>query len=140
MAQVAVGEGVRGTLEEDDDGVELAEGANARVVDVVVDVLCGNVEVGDGIDAVEEGDSVPGRIEALEGRRILGGRVLAFLLGDTLEGSVGLPSSSQFNQVCDKEMGGDKEVKQQAGDDIGTAVIVAANTDQDAVLLQVHYH
>jgi hypothetical protein len=37
-------------------------------------------------------------------------------------------------------MGGDKEVKQQAGDDIGTAVIVAADTDQDAVLLQIHYH
>jgi hypothetical protein len=39
MAQVAVCQCVRSALEEDDDGVKFAECADARVVDVVVDIF-----------------------------------------------------------------------------------------------------
>lgn len=59
MAEVAVRQGVRGGFEEDDYGVEFTQGADARVVDVVVDVLGRNVEVCNRVDAVEEGDDVP---------------------------------------------------------------------------------
>ncbi len=37
MAEVAVGEGVGADLEPDDDGMDLANGAEQGVVDVVVD-------------------------------------------------------------------------------------------------------
>lgn len=60
MSQVTVGEGVGRTLEKDDDSMHLAEGADAWVVDVVVDILGCNIQVRDGIDAVEEGNGVPG--------------------------------------------------------------------------------
>lgn len=59
MAKVAICESVRSALEEDDDGVEFAERTDARVVDVVVDVLGRNIEVCDCVNAVEEGHDVP---------------------------------------------------------------------------------
>ena len=142
MAQIAVGEGVRGTLEEDNDGMEFAEGADAWVVDVVVDVLCRDVEIGDGVDAVEEGDNIPRRVELTQRGGVFGGRVLVLVLfgGDALVGAVGLPGSGELNQVGDEEMGRNQEVEEQAGDDIGAAVVVAAETYEDAILLQVDNH
>lgn len=80
VTEVAVREGIRSTLEEDNDGMELAHGANAGVVDVVVDKLGRNVEIHGSIDAVAEGYNVPYRIEALQcGRVSLGGVVVVFL-------------------------------------------------------------
>jgi hypothetical protein len=52
MAKVAVGEGVGRALEEDDNGVEFTKRANTRMVDVVVDVLGGDVEVCDCVYTV----------------------------------------------------------------------------------------
>jgi hypothetical protein len=34
----------------------------------------------------------------------------------------------------------DEEVEEQAGNDVGTAVVVTRKTDEDSVLLQVHNH
>lgn len=59
MAEVAVREGVRGALEEDDDGVELAHCADAGVIDVVVDKLGRDVQVHCSVDTVAEGYNVP---------------------------------------------------------------------------------
>ena len=59
MSQIAVGESVGCAFEEDDDGVHLAEGTDTWVVDVVVDVLGGDVEIRNCVDAVEEGDRMP---------------------------------------------------------------------------------
>ena len=134
MAEIAVGEGVRSRLEEDDDGMKLADGADARVVDVVVDVLCGNEEVGECVDAVEEGDNVPDGVEALQSGRVLGRGVFGLLLGDALVGLVGLPGRGKLNQVGNEQVGGDEEEEEQAGDDVGAAVVVASDADEDAVL------
>lgn len=37
-------------------------------------------------------------------------------------------------------MGRDQEVEQEAGDDIGSSIVVAADADEDAVLLEVDNH
>ena len=71
MSQVAVGEGVGRALEEDDDSVHLAECADTRVVDVVIDILGSKAEIRDGVDTVDEGNGTPGRIEALQSSSIL---------------------------------------------------------------------
>lgn len=52
MAQVAVGECVRGRLEPDDDGVDFGQGADQRVVDVVVDHPRVEGEGGGHVDGV----------------------------------------------------------------------------------------
>jgi len=111
------------------------------MVDVVVDILCRNVEVGDGVDTVEEGDNVPGRIEFAQRGGVLCGCVIIVLFGrDARVGAVSLPGSGELNQVGDEQMGGNQEVEEQTGNDIGAAVIVAAETYEHAILLQVHNH
>lgn len=72
MTKVAIRKGVRGALEEDNDGVKLAHGANTGMVDIVVDILCRNVKIGHSIDAVEECDNVPYRVEAFQSRSVFG--------------------------------------------------------------------
>jgi hypothetical protein len=36
-------------------------------------------------------------------------------------------------------VGWDKEVEEQTGDDVGAAVVVAAEADEDAILLELAY-
>ena len=60
VAEVAVREGVRSGLEPDDDGVQLGEGADERVVDVVVDDVGGEGEGCGDIDGVGDPDELPG--------------------------------------------------------------------------------
>lgn len=60
VAEIAVGEGVGAILEPNDDGVDLADGADERVVDVIVDGVGGDKEAGGRVDTVGAGDDVPG--------------------------------------------------------------------------------
>lgn len=43
----------------------------------------------------------------------------------------------QLDKICDEEVRRDEHVKEKAGYDIGPLVVVAANADQDAILLQL---
>lgn len=63
VAEVAVGEGVGAALEPDDDGVDLADGADEGVVDMVVDGVGGDEEAEGRVDAVGPGYGVPGCLE-----------------------------------------------------------------------------
>ncbi len=63
VPEVAVGEGVGAVLEPDDDGVDLADGADEGVVDVVVDGVGGDEEAEGRVDAVGPGYGVPGRLK-----------------------------------------------------------------------------
>lgn len=54
--------------------------------------------------------------------------------------SLCLPCSRQFDQVGDKQVGRDQEIEKQAGDNVGSSIVVAADADEDAVLLKVHDH
>lgn len=59
MSQVAVGVGVGGRLEPNDDGVELGQGADERVVDVEVDNDSGDGEREGDVDGVGPADEKP---------------------------------------------------------------------------------
>jgi hypothetical protein len=137
MAEVAVRKGIGSTLEEDDDGVEFAKRTNTRVIDVVVDVLGRDAEVRDGVYAVEEGHDVPCRVEAAQRCCVFCGCVGVALGGYAGVGSVCLPGCGQLDEVCDEEVGWDEEVEEEAGDDVGAAVVVAAEAYEDAVLLEL---
>lgn len=63
VAEVPVGEGVGAVLEPDDDGVDLADGADEGVMDMVVDGVGSDEEAEGGVDAVSPGYGVPGRLE-----------------------------------------------------------------------------
>ncbi len=63
MAKVTVGEGVGTVLEPDDDGVDLADGANHGVMDVMVDDVRGYEEAEGGVDAVGPGYRIPRRLK-----------------------------------------------------------------------------
>jgi hypothetical protein len=48
-----------------------------------------------------------------------------------------LPCCGQLDQVGDEEVGWNKEVEEQTGDDVGAAVVVAAKAYEDAILLEL---
>jgi hypothetical protein len=50
-----------------------------------------------------------------------------------------LPCCGQLDQIGDEEVGWDEEVEEQTGDDVGAAVVVAAEAYKDAILLQLAY-
>src|SRR5687768_2109303 len=85
------------------------------------------------VDAVSPGDENPGRRElgALLGRRPGGAR------GDLLPRASGLLSGGELDEVGGNEMAGDEKVEEDAEEDVLTAVVMAADTDEDAVLMSV---
>jgi hypothetical protein len=52
-------------------------------------------------------------------------------------GSIGLPGGGQFDQVGDEQVGRNKEVQEQACNDVGAAIVVAGETYEDAVLFML---
>lgn len=107
------------------------------MVDVVVDILCGNVEICDSINAVEEGYHVPGQVEAAQCCCVPGGTIVVMLPGDAGVRSVGLPGGGQFDEVCDEQVGRNEEVQEQAGDDVGAAVVVTGEAYKDTILVRL---
>ncbi|KAI4136750.1 MAG: hypothetical protein L6R39_007631 [Caloplaca ligustica] len=133
MAEVAVCEGVRAVFEPDDDGVDLADGADERVVDVVVDGVGGDEEAEGCVDAVGPGYGVPGCLESagyLKGVWC-GKGVGAFEAADD---SFGMLCGAEFDDVGDEQVAWDKRVEEGAEDDVLTAIVVAANADEDTIL------
>jgi len=63
--------------------VELAERTDARMVYVEIDGFGSNIEIGDGIDTVEEGHRMPRGIEGSESSRIVCSCVLVSLARNT---------------------------------------------------------
>lgn len=63
VAEVAVCEGIGAILEPDDDGVNLTDSAQERVVNVAVDCVSGNQKTNGCIDAVSPRNGVPGCLE-----------------------------------------------------------------------------
>lgn len=63
VAEVAICEGVGAIFEPDYYCVQLAEGADARVVDVVVYYYRGDQQVERGVGGVSNGDVAPGGVE-----------------------------------------------------------------------------
>lgn len=46
-----------------------------------------------------------------------------------------MPGGGQLDQVGDEEVGRDEEVQEEAGDDVGAAIVVAGEAYQDAILV-----
>lgn len=137
VAEIAIGEGVGADFEPDDDGVDLADGAEKGVVDVIVNGVGGDEEAKCGVDAVSPGYDVPGY---LEGTGVLervfdggggGGGGGAF---ETAESAFGVLGGTEFDDVGDKEVAWDEGVEEGAEEDVVTAIVVAANTDENAIL------
>ena len=140
VSQVAVGESVGCAFEENDNGVHFAEGTDTWVVDIIVHVFSSDVEIRNRVDAVEESNRMPRRIEALQCCRILLGCVFLLFRRDLCMRSFCLPRRNQLDEVRYEEMCRDKEVQEQACDYVRTSIIMATNADKDAVLLNIHYH
>lgn len=132
VAEVAVGEGVRGGFEPDDDGVHLSEGADEGVVDVVVDDVGGEGQGGRDVDGVGDPDELPGRLE-FQGL-VEGGTGGAISLFDALARGAGLLGGDQLDEVGNDEVAGDEKVEEEAQLDVVSAEIMAADADEDAVL------
>ena len=113
--------------------MELAEGPNARVVDVVEDNVGSDYEVQACIHAVEECDNVPRGVVAPAGGSELGRRGLAGPL-NARNGAIGLLCGEILDDEGNEEVAGDQQVQQQAVLDVLAAVVVARDADDDAVL------
>lgn len=106
MAEVAVGKGVRGRLEPDDEGVGLAKGADERVVDVKVDDDGGDGEGEGDVEHVRPCDNDPGGVKLFA--VFLRGTSGAIL--DALARAAGLLGGGELDEVCGQEVAGDNEV------------------------------
>lgn len=113
--------------------MHLSERPNERMVNVEVNHDSSDGECKGNVDAVSPGDENPGRMElgALLGRRPGGAR------GDLLPRASGLLSGGELDEVGGNEMAGDEKVEEDAEEDVLTAVVMAADTDEDAVLMSV---
>lgn len=93
MAKVTVGEGVGANLKPDDDGVDLADRADHRVMNVIVDDVRGYEKAECGVDAVGPGYRRPRR---LEGAGFLEKVIVRVVVGsfETAESAFGMLSGT----------------------------------------------
>lgn len=131
MAEITVGKGIGARFQPDNNGVQLTEGANAGVMDPVIDDGRGHQEIQSSINAVSKGNEAP-RAAELVACRLHVCRRLSFL--DPCDGTLGLLSCGKLDDVCDEEMAWDQEVEDGAVDDVLAAIVVAADAYQDSVL------
>ena len=97
MPQVSVGERIRSRLQPNHDGVQLGEGPNQRMVDVVIDHETSDTEGESGIDAVGPSDLLPHRLENLLLINSRAGR--SATTDSKCAGSLGLLRRVQFDRV-----------------------------------------
>jgi hypothetical protein len=137
VAQVTVGEGIGTCLEPYDDGVQFAKRANPWVVDLVVDDSGSNDEVKCSVHPMEKGDDSPGGVEAPP-RLLLHGLCVMFLtrLLHPCNGQLRMRGRGQLYHVCNKQVTRNREVENEAINDVLPSVIVAVETYQHAVLFQ----
>ena len=132
MPQVPIREGIRRSLEPDNNSMQLSEGANERVVDVKVDDEGGDGECEGDVHGVSPGDEDPGGVELVA---LLFGRPRGAIL-DLLARAAGLLGGGELDEVGGDEMAGDEEVEDEAEEDVLAAVVMAADADEDAVLCE----
>lgn len=125
MAEVAVGEGVRGGLEPDDDGVKLGQGADEGVVDVEVDDQGGDSQSEGNVESVKPGDDLPRGVE--EFTLVLcraGGAILA-----SVPRTTGLLGGTKLDEIGSEKVAGDEKIEAQPEQDVFLAKVVASNAD-----------
>jgi hypothetical protein len=129
MSEVTVREGVGASLEPNNDGVQFTDGADAGMVDVIVDDVGCNYEIERRVDSVAQGYDSPCEVEAAASCLLLFWciRALASLL-HTGKGTLGLRGSNQFDPISDKEMAWDEEVEKKAVYDI-LAILLGSATE-----------
>lgn len=117
--------------------MQLAKGSDSRVVDVEVDDIGCNSQVESCINAVSKCDQIPSRPESLQFFSPLAmlGCININFLGPRYS-SLGLLSSYKLDDVGDKKMTGNEEVEDATIHNILSAIIVAADTDQNTILLE----
>lgn len=126
MAQVAVREGVGGGLEPDDDGVDFGEGADEGVVDVVVDDDGGDEEAEGGVEAVQPGDQLPGRVELFAFGFGGGGCFGAGAPIACCELRLGMLCGGELDDVGGEEVAGYYEEERGSDEDVVSFVVVAS--------------
>lgn len=136
VAEVAVGEGVGAVLEPDDDGVDLADGAEEGVVDVVVDCVSGDEKADGCVDAMGQGYGVPGCLEGAGWSDwvVIGLRIGAF---ETTQSSLGMLCGSQFDEIGGEEMTGDKRIKKGAQENVIALIVMTTDADENTILQTV---
>jgi hypothetical protein len=84
---------------------------------------------------------VPCRVEAFQCPLLLRwGFVLFVRLLDAGNGVFGLVCGDVLNEKCDEEVAWDREVEDEAVDDVLPSVVMAADVDEDAILLILALH
>jgi len=139
MSKISVGQSVRTDLEPDDDGVQFANCANARMVDVVVDDVRSNAETECSVYAMCQSYELPRRCEVDSLIVKLNcSHSLAFL-GSTND-ALDFLCCNQLDQVAHEEMRRDKEEKNGTIDDVLPAIIVARQAQKYAIFAPVFNH
>lgn len=138
MPEIAVGEGVGAVLEPDDDGVNLADGPDERVVDVVIDNVGCHKKTEGCIDTVGPGNGVPcclKRAGCLNGVFLLGVGVCRSF--HTTEGTSSMLSCAQFQKVGNEQMAWDEGVEKGTEENVLAPIVMAAYADENAILYPV---
>ncbi|MBA7489697.1 hypothetical protein ES702_00231 [subsurface metagenome] len=99
MAKVAVRERVGTGLQPDNNGVKLAYGPNARVLDGIEDNRCCNGQSKSGIDCVPKCDPAPCTPECCSFLVCLGSIYSCVTLFPLTKGSIGVLHSDPFYHV-----------------------------------------
>lgn len=134
MAQIAVGEGVRGGLEPDDNRVDFGESADEGVVDVVVYDNRGDEEAETCVEAVQPGDQLPRRAE-----------LLAFGFGGCWCIGAGSPIAcrklrlsvlcrGELDDVCCEKMTGYYEEERGSDEEVLSFVVMASQAYENSIL------
>jgi hypothetical protein len=138
MAEVAVGESVGASLEPNNDGVHFTDGANAWMVDVIVDNVGRNYKIERRIDSVAQGYDSPCEIEAASSFLLLFWCIMALVsLLHACKSTLGLRYSDKLDPISDKEMAWNEEVEEEAVYDILAPIVVAAQAYENSILLLI---
>lgn len=134
MTKISIGKGVRAIFQPDDDRMDLGDGSNQRMVNVFVYGICRDKKAKSSVDSMRPGNDQPGEVEGFSGLSVViifPGIVVSFHLAN---GSFGLLSRREFDDVGHEEMAWNKRVKDRTEEQILPSIVVAANANQDSIL------
>lgn len=115
--------------------MELTEGTDARVMDIVVDKVRADPQIEGGVRTMAKCNDGPYLLEAASGGRLVFGSVVLLARSfHACQSTLGLLSSYQFDQVCNEQLAWNGEVESKAIDDVLAAVVVARKTYENAIL------